>query len=125
MTNILKFAGVAIAGVVVGLLLPASSDFLGGRYSQVDNHFSGGLYAGVSDQFAIDSDGDITTALDVDGDSTVAGGTLTVATSNTATSTATFGCWQTYATSTASPIKYQATTTAHAIAPVFGTCPNL
>jgi hypothetical protein len=34
-----------------------------------------------------------------------AGGTLTVTTSNTATSTAVIGCVQTYATSTATPIK--------------------
>lgn len=36
---------------------------------------------------------------------TTAGGTLTVTTSNTATSTASFGCIQTTATSTATPIK--------------------
>lgn len=42
-----------------------------------------------------------------------AGGTLTVTTSNSATSTASLGCIQTTATSTATPIKFvmQATTT--------------
>lgn len=68
------------------------------------------------------SNGDLTVADDV----TINGGSFVVTTSNTATSTATFGCWQTYATSTATAVKLAATTTATGgTIPlfVFGTCP--
>lgn len=59
-------------------------------------------------------------------DLTVSGGSLNVATANTATSTITVGCIQTYATSTASPVKISATTTAAGgtvLYSVFGLCP--
>jgi len=71
-------------------------------------------------------------------DGTFTGGTVTVTTANTATSTAIIGCVQTYATSTASPIKLTlgkeastATTTYYGgtskgiIYWEYGTCPNL
>lgn len=54
---------------------------------------------------------------------TTAGGTLTVTTSNTATSTAIIGCWQTYATSTATAVKLQATGTPGVAFWQYGTCP--
>lgn len=50
---------------------------------------------------------------------------IDVTTTNTATSTAKYGCWQTTATSTATPIKVQATTTGQPLIPVFGTCPRI
>ena len=50
---------------------------------------------------AIATQGDLT----VQGDGTVSGGTLTLTTTNAATSTAVIGCIQTYASSTATPIK--------------------
>lgn len=56
------------------------------------------------------------------------GGTLTVTTSNAATSTLVVGCIQTYATSTATAIRISATTTATGgsmLYSVFGSCPNL
>jgi hypothetical protein len=64
-------------------------------------------------------EGDLT----VDDDATISGRSLVVTTTNTSTSTVQFGCWQTYATSTASPVKIQATTTGAVMVPVFGTCP--
>ncbi len=62
------------------------------------------------------------------GDFVVNGGTATITTSNSATSTLIAGCVQTYATSTETPIKIQATTSAAAgvvLLSLFGTCPNL
>ncbi len=50
MTNILKFLGVAIAGIVVGLLLHAGgASNVGGIYNQVQQNFqNGGLIIGPS-----------------------------------------------------------------------------
>lgn len=128
MTKFAKTAGLVFAGVIVGLLLSAaSSNRLGGVYNQVTNYFREGIKVGTSNQFEVTSAGAVTTsgALTTTGDATVSGGTLNLTTSNTATSTIIVGCIQTYATSTATPIKIQATTTAHAPTPVYGTCPNL
>ena len=52
-----------------------------------------------------------------------AGGTLNVTTSNTATSTMIAGCWQFYATSTATALKYMASTTPGIMYSQYGTCP--
>lgn len=130
MTN-LKLIGVGIAGVVVGLLLSASfgGQLLGGVYNQVANHFAQGLYAGTSNQFSVDSSGNITTT----GDATISGGSLTVTTSNSATSTVILGCVQTYATSTATAWKLLVVATTTQIAPgynavvlaKYGTCPSI
>lgn len=51
------------------------------------------------------------------------GGTVTVTTSNTATSTLIVGCIQTYATSTLTPIIISATTTGAPMIARFGSCP--
>ena len=65
------------------------------------------------------------------GDATVSGGTLNVTTSNTATSTAIIGCVQTYATSTATPWRSIASSTATiegvdgVMLLQYGSCPNL
>lgn len=70
------------------------------------------------------------------GDSTTGGKTLTVTSSNTATSTATAGCFQGYATSTATPLHltfspFAGTTTTDGtnsnflVAARYGACPNL
>ncbi len=81
-------------------------------------------------------------SLTVTGDSVISGGTETITTTNTATSTLAVGCVQTTATSTATPIKmtFMASTTigasplasgfggATAVGLVlwgYGTCPNL
>jgi len=67
----------------------------------------------------------VTEGLVVDGDATVGGGTLNVTTANTATSTIIGGCFQFYATSTATAQKFQASTTPGAMYSQYGTCPNL
>ena len=58
-------------------------------------------------------------------DTTFSGGTVNVTTSNTATSTLVVGCVQFYATSTATALKYQASTTPGIMYSQYGTCPNL
>ncbi|MDE1940979.1 MAG: hypothetical protein KGI66_02555 [Patescibacteria group bacterium] len=59
------------------------------------------------------------------GDATVSGGTLNVTTADTATSTLVVGCIQFYATSTATALKFQASTTPGVMYSQYGTCPNL
>lgn len=74
---------------------------------------------------------DDTEVLDGTGDATIFGGNLTVTTSNTATSTIIVGCFQSYATSTATALKLMFTASSTAptngsgIIPVisYGTCP--
>jgi hypothetical protein len=69
--------------------------------------------------------------LTVTDDATIGGGLLTVTTANSATSTIVVGCTQSYATSTATPLKlmFTASTTAptngSGVIPVisYGTCP--
>ena len=56
---------------------------------------------------------------------TITGKTLNVATANTATSTIIGGCFQFYATSTATALKFQASTTPGIMYSQYGTCPNL
>lgn len=51
--------------------------------------------------------------------------TLLTTTSNTATSTIVAGCYQFYATSTATAQKFQASTTPGIMYSSYGTCPNL
>lgn len=58
-------------------------------------------------------------------DLTLGGGTLEVTTSNTATSTVIAGCYQFYATSTATAQKFQASTTPGIMYSSYGSCPNL
>ena len=95
----------------------------GPQHRQVEA-FIQGITFGTNNQSQFDNTGKLT----VGPDAVVGGGTLTVTTSNTATSTAIVGCIQTYATSTATPVFLQATTTkAGGVAAyfLFGTCPNL
>lgn len=80
----------------------------------------------VSDGYQVDG----TTRIDGSGNLTAvegsfSGGTVTVTTSNTATSTLIAGCFQFYATSTATAHKFQASTTPGAMYSNYGTCPNL
>lgn len=64
-----------------------------------------------------------TTGAAVLGGAVTAGGTLTVTTSNTATSTVIAGCYQFYATSTATAQKFMASTTPGPMVSQYGTCP--
>lgn len=56
---------------------------------------------------------------------TTMNGNLVVTTANTATSSVQAGCYQTTATSTATPIKLQATTTPGIAYWSYGTCPKI
>jgi hypothetical protein len=56
---------------------------------------------------------------------TFSGKSVLITSANTATSTLVVGCWQFYATSTATALKYQASTTPGIMYSQYGTCPNL
>jgi len=123
---------IGVAGIVIGLILSAvfggsEGAKLGGVYEINQTHFSNGFFAGSSDQFEVSSAGVLTTsgALTASGDVTFSGGTLNVTTSNTATSTIVGGCFQFYATSTATAHKFQASTTPGIMYSAYGACPNL
>jgi hypothetical protein len=108
----LNSIGLVIAGAVVGALasmLMAGHSF-GGVYSQTKQFFT---------------EIEVSSTATVSGDATVSGGTLTVTTANAATSTIIGGCFQFYATSTATAHKFQASTTPGIMFSVYGTCPNL
>lgn len=93
--------------------------------------FVQGLKAGTTNQLVIDKSGVVTSDL------SVSGGTVTLTTANTATSTATIGCVQTYATSTATSVRlvigsiatsstsYGGTNTIGLVGWQYGACPNL
>jgi len=63
MTEIQKYLGIAIGGVVIGLLatLFLGGASFGGVYNQVINEFHEGIKVGKSNQFVIDSAGALTT----------------------------------------------------------------
>lgn len=125
MTKPLIAVGLVVAGILVGSLFTAvRGDSFGGVYSKVNKYFAEGITVGSSDQFVVETDGDVTT----EGDVTISGGSLSVPTAASATSTLTVGCVQTYATSSATSIKLIfntiATTTGdgHTLW-AYGTCP--
>jgi len=81
---------------------------------------------GLSTTSTSPSSGQVRTAtLVTTGDAVFGGGDegIVVTTSNTATSSIEVGCWQFYATSTATPLKYQASTTPGIMYSQYGTCP--
>ena len=141
MTDTLKAVGLVIAGAVIGLLVSASSGgTFGGVYSNVTKDFSDGIT--VDGTVVIDGSGNVDAPITsssgtFSGDVSVSGGTVTLTTANSATSTAIIGCIQSYATSTATAIRMEfSTTTALAtysggpvptgvVAWRYGTCPNL
>lgn len=110
---------------------------LAGLISSASSTFSGKLQASST----LQATGATTlfSTLTVSGDATLSGGSgaLTLTTTNAATSTATIGCVQTYATSTETPVRLELTTSAvstttHRQAAaqiggtmvwIFGTCP--
>jgi hypothetical protein len=122
MTTLQKIAvGVVAILAVIGSIgfvrtLGSSSTFGATTFQQgqVQNNpmiFVNGFSAGSSQQFGVDSSGNLNA-----GTLSITGA-FTQATSNTATSTASVGCVQTVATSTATPIRllFTASTTATAI----------
>lgn len=128
MTTFQKVFNGVILGIVVILLFLVLSiqPRAGSVYEQVTKYFYEGLYAGKANQFSVSNAGAVTAAsITNTGDSTISGGTLNVTTANTATSTVVAGCWQFYATSTATALKYQASTTPGVMYSQYGSCPNL
>lgn len=124
MTNFQKAIGFVIAGVVVGMLLSSaltSRGVVGGTYSSVNKYFYDGINVGTNSQFTVGSTGAVTST----GDATIGGGTLNVTTSNSATSTIVAGCWEFYATSTATALRFLASTTPRAMVYEYGACPRL
>ena len=120
----MKLAGVALVlvGAVVGALLAGSfgkAPAAGGVYSQSEQTFGQGLSVGTARQFVISNAGVITSAVantwasaqTFTADAVFSGGVggIDITTSNSATSSAVFGCWTSYATSTATALKLQFT----------------
>lgn len=67
MTNTIKIIAIGVAGVIVGLLISATSNNgLGGVYNQVNQEFYQGLKVGTSNQFVVESDGDIVSSAAAD-----------------------------------------------------------
>lgn len=136
MSNITK---ISIGLVIVVLLIVG--------YVEFTKHRSVTSFGAVSSQLIEDNisyyrnNGGLYTALPelIAADVTISGGTLTMTTSNTATSTVSTGCLQTTATSTATPIvitfgtSFTGTTTLPSglangqglVTWSYGTCPNL
>lgn len=135
MTNNYKTIGLVLGGIVIGLIISSigGSNALGGVYNNVKNYFAEGISVGSSSQFTVSSAGALTTsgtvtmsgATTLSGDPTISGGTLNVTTSNTATSTIIGGCFQFYATSTATALNFTASTTPGIMYSSYGACPNL
>jgi hypothetical protein len=124
---------VTVAALVIGVFLGAYA-FRGvspigvlGAASDCYNGYTCFTYVNALND--LKTDGTFSAA----GDATFSGGTLTVATSNTATSTVILGCVQSYATSTLTPWKWLTVASSTQIAPgyngyvlaQYGTCPNL
>ena len=122
----LWMALIAVAIIAItGLFFPLVQSQFGANGTR----FPSGVSADSTSPVAGELHGDDLTLDDdatVTDDVTINGGSLTVTTANTATSTAVVGCIQTYATSTATPVRLSATTTATGGTEalfVFGTCP--
>lgn len=103
-----EWAGVAAVIILIWQMLPAATMFGGlnvENYIPVIRQQNG--YNSTLPITLSGASGDITTGddLTVTDDATISGGTFTLTTSNSATSTATIGCVQTYATSTATPVR--------------------
>lgn len=94
MTKIEKYLAV---GVLIAIVIAIAS------FGRTPKATDTGVYAGIGSNtnfYSLQTDAGITS-----------GGTLTVTTTNTATSTAKFGCIQGVATSTATPIHFELSTT--------------
>jgi hypothetical protein len=124
MTNSNKLGIVAILIAVIALgvvVFQKSSLELGGVTEYQKKSFVEGFFAGTGREVEVTRSGELT----VGGGATIGGGTLNVTTANTATSTIIGGCFQFYATSTATALKFQASTTPGVMYSQYGSCPNL
>lgn len=139
MTLIKEWAGVA---TVIGVLWLIFSPMLGQNVFgavNIENYNPAIMAHGYNSEKPITlsgASGDITTGddLTVTDDATISGGSLTVTTTNTATSTVSLGCIQTTATSTVTPVRFvigssgattthQGTNSVGVVAWQYGTCP--
>lgn len=94
-----------IVAIVISLVVGVFIGIVGTAIVGGSNNGTGGTTASFIDaQSGFRVNG--TTVIDSTGDITASGGNLIVTTSNTATSTATIGCVQTYATSTDTAIRF-------------------
>lgn len=121
----LNKTNIALTLAFIAILLGISA-LVGGNQSE--SKVAGGtrFINGISTDTTSPNAGQIRgTTLTITGDSTVSGGTLNITTANTATSTLIAGCWQFYATSTATPHNFQASTTPGTMYSSYGSCPNL
>lgn len=110
-----------VAGVAI-LVASNAANNLGGNTEWDKKSFVSGLWGGSSRQVELQRDGDIVSTRDgTFRDLTLSGGDLTVTTTNTATSSLTIGCIQTYATSTATSIVLQPSTANEATTTFSGT----
>jgi len=142
MTRATKIIGAILAlalVVIVGFLVTRPDAPRAGITNQVGylqqlvSWFSNTVYFGTTQQASIDGSGNVSTS----GDLTVSGGTVSLATSNTATSTLAVGCIQTVATSTVTPIRlvisttpaatgtFQGTNANFTVLAQYGSCPSL
>lgn len=120
--------------VILGVVVILAVGFLGGYiYSSLHTSSVGGVMVPTNGMYAenynpyIRTEGGFLTnyPIKTNSDLTVSGGSIVVTTSNTATSTLVAGCYQFYATSTATALKFQASTTPGIMYSQYGTCPNL
>ena len=107
--GLLAFLGVHLGGAsgVFGSISPA------GEVKTNTTWFTNGIFGGSTQQFSVDASGNV-----------IAGKNLTLTTLNTATSSAVMGCVQTYATSTATPIHLEYSTTTTLATYTKGTLPQ-
>lgn len=135
----LKTIAIAAAGVallVIGFAIgafAAADGNLGGSTSYDETHQVGDVRQGLADTLMMQN-GELVGPIDTAHDATF-GGDLTITTSNAATSTASVGCIQTTATSTATPIRltigstpqatttFKGTTSNFFVLAQYGTCP--
>ena len=115
-SNKLGIVAILIAVIALGVVVfrPATPS-LGGVTEYQKKSFVEGFFAGTGREVEVTRSGDLT----------IGGGTLNVTTANTATSTIIGGCFQFYSTSTATALKFQASTTPGAMYSQYGSCPNL
>ena len=103
---------------IAGCFLPMKDNSFGASGTRFPNGVSADSTSPVAGQVR-------GATLSLTGDGAVGGGTFNITTANTATSTMIVGCIQTYATSTETPHRYQASTTPGLMSTVYGSCPNL
>jgi hypothetical protein len=111
-------ASVAVVIAIGGYVYPKADGLVGASGTRFPN----GVSADTTSPVAGELRG---ATLNLTGDGAVSGGTLNVVTSNTATSTVIGGCFEFYATSTATAHKFQASTTPGIMYSQYGACPRL